>query len=115
MANENGCAKGDEGHDEESLCNHPSTVGEAKASASALSGAHSSAIIQHGTWILVAGEMLNSIMAHLPPKMRADIADTFRNRIERLLALGDDNALPSAFTSELMKEVNKYLKVLEAQ
>lgn len=115
MANQNGCVKRDEGRDDESACNRRATVREANACAPTLSGAHSSAIIQHGTWILVAGEMLNSIMTHLPPKMRADIADTFRNRIERLLALGDDNALPSAFTSELMKEVNKYLKVLEAK
>jgi hypothetical protein len=80
----------------------------------ALSSAHSSAIIQHGTWMLVAGEMISSIASQLPPQMRTDIADTFRKRIERLLALGDDKVLPATYTSELMKEVNRYLKVLES-
>ena len=79
-----------------------------------LSGAHSNAIIQHGTWMLVAGEMLSSITSHLPPKMRTEIAATFRSRIERLLSLGDDKSLPNTYTSELMKEVNRYLKALES-
>ena len=114
MVNQNGRAHGDEGRDE-SIGNDRATAKELNGPVPTLSGAHSNAIIQHGTWILVAGEMLNSIITHLPPKIRADIADTFRKRIERLLALGDDKALPSAFASELMKEVNKYLKVLEAE
>ena len=91
---------------------HPDELREAIVS---LSGAHSSAIIQHGTWMLVAGEMLNSIVSHLPPQTRADIAGTFRERIERLLALGDDRALPSTYTGELLQEVNRYLKVLESK
>lgn len=78
-----------------------------------LCGAHSNAIVQHGTWMLVAGELLNSIVSHLPAQTRASIAGTFRKRIERLLALGDDGGLPSAYSTELVKEVNRYLKVLE--
>jgi hypothetical protein len=80
-----------------------------------LSGAHSGAIIQQGTRMLVAGELLNSITRHLPAKTRADIADTFRKRIERLLELGDDKGLPNEYTNELVSEVNRYLRVLDSQ
>lgn len=92
----------------------PDGIDELRDAIVALSGAHSNAIIQHGTWMLVAGEMLSSITAHLPSNVKMDIASTFRNRIERLLSLGDDEGLPSTYTSELMKEVNRYLKVLES-
>lgn len=80
-----------------------------------LCGAHSGAIIQHGTRMLVAGELLNSITRHLPAKTRADIADTFRKRIERLLAIGDDKGLPSMYMNELVGEVNRYLQVLDSE
>ena len=62
-----------------------------------------------------AGELLNSITRHLPAKTRADIADTFRKRIERLLALGDDKGLPSMYMNELVGEVNRYLQVLDSE
>jgi hypothetical protein len=80
-----------------------------------LCGAHSGAIIQHGTRMLVAGELLNSITRHLPTQTRVDIANTFRERIERLLALGDDNGLPSTYMTELVGEVNRYLRVLDSE
>lgn len=80
-----------------------------------LCGAHGGAIIQHGTRMLVAGELLNSITRHLPAKTRADIADTFRKRIERLLALGDDKGLPSTYMNELVGEVNRYLRALDSE
>lgn len=91
----------------------PDNADELRDAIVELCGAHSNAIVQHGTWMLVAGEMLNSIVSHLSPQTRADIAGTFRDRIERLLALGDDDGLPSAYSAELVKEVNRYLKVLE--
>lgn len=77
-----------------------------------LCGAHSNAIVQHGTWMLVAGEMLASIAAHLPAQTRLDVSSTFRQRIERLLALGDDDGLPNIYATELVKEVNRYLTAL---
>jgi hypothetical protein len=80
-----------------------------------LCGAHSGAIIQHGTRMLVAGELLNSITRHLPAQTRADIANTFRERIERLLALGDDKGVPSTYMTELVGEVNRYLRVLDSE
>lgn len=80
-----------------------------------LCGAHGGAIIQQGTRILVAGELLNSITRHLPRQTRTDIADTFRKRIERLLALGDDKGLPSTYMTELVSEVNRYLRVLDSE
>jgi hypothetical protein len=88
---------------------------DARAAIIELCGAHSGAIIQQGTRMLVAGELINSITRHLPRKTRADIADTFRKRIERLLALGDDSGLPSAYMNELVGEVNRYLQVLDAE
>jgi hypothetical protein len=91
----------------------PDNADELRDAIVELCGAHSNAIVQHGTWMLVAGEMINSIASHLPAETRADVARTFRGRIERLLALGDDDSLPSAYTTELVKEVNRYLKVLE--
>ena len=100
--------------DERDAYDEPDGIDELRDAIVALSGAHSNAIVQHGTWMLVAGEMLSSIAAHLPSDVKTDIAGTFRNRIERLLSLGDDKGLPSTYTSELMKEVNRYLKVLES-
>ncbi|PMS22089.1 hypothetical protein C0Z18_06110 [Trinickia dabaoshanensis] len=91
----------------------PDNADELRAAIVELCGAHSNAIVQHGTWMLVAGELLNSIVSHLPAQTRADIASTFRGRIERLLALGDDDGFSSTYTTELVKEVNRYLKVLE--
>jgi hypothetical protein len=89
------------------------TADELREAIIELSGAHSRAIIEHGTRMLVAGEMLISIASQLPGKTRAEIAGTFRKRIERLLALGDDRALPSAYMDELVREVNRYLQVLD--
>jgi hypothetical protein len=80
-----------------------------------LCGAHGGAIIQQGTRILVAGELLSSITSHLPRQTRIDIAGTFRKRIERLLALGDDEGLPSTYMTELVSEVNRYLQVLDSE
>jgi len=91
------------------------TADELREAIIELSGAHGRAIIQHGTRTLVAGEMLIAIASHLPDKTRAEIADTFRQRIERLLALGDDRALPSAYMDELSREVNRYLQALNRE
>jgi len=85
---------------------------ELRAAIAELCAAHSNAIVQHGTWMLVAGEMLASIAAHLPAQTRSDVERTFRQRIERLLALGDDDGLPSIYATELVKEVNRYLTAL---
>jgi hypothetical protein len=44
--------------------------------------------------------------------MRADITESFRNRIENLMSLGDERVLPEEFQSALLIEVNRYLNVL---
>ena len=80
-----------------------------------LCGAHGGAIIQQGTRALVAAELLNSIARHLPRQTRIDIANTFRERIERLLALGDDKGLPGTYITELVSEVNRYLQGLDSE
>lgn len=78
-----------------------------------LSGMHSHAIIQHGTRLLIGTELMVSILEHLGPLARGEIAKTFRKQVEHLLAAGDDSALPREYQAELLAEVNRYLGVLE--
>jgi hypothetical protein len=69
-------------------------------------------VIQHGARLAVVGELLASTLAYLPAAMRADITESFRNRIENLMSLGDERVLPEEFQSALLIEVNRYLNVL---
>jgi hypothetical protein len=77
-----------------------------------LSRTNGLAVIQHGARLAVIGELLVSVLAHLPQSMRADIASAFRDRIEVLMSLSDDRCLPEKYHSALLTEVNRYLKPL---
>jgi hypothetical protein len=69
-------------------------------------------VIQHGARISVIGELLVSVLTHLPSAMQADIAQEFRGRIEELLSLTDDRSLPGQYQQALLIEVNRYLNAL---
>jgi hypothetical protein len=77
-----------------------------------LSKANGQAVVQHGARLAVVGELLVCMLTHLPNAMRADIAASFRDRIEDLLSLGDDRCLPEKYHSALLTEVNRYLNAL---
>jgi len=69
-------------------------------------------VVQHGARVAVVGALLMSVLEHLPTAMRANIAESFRERIEDLLSLGDDNGMSEQFQSALLTEVNRYLNAL---
>jgi hypothetical protein len=69
-------------------------------------------VVQHGARLAVVGELLVSVLTHLPDAMRADIAESFRERIEQLMCLSDDRYLPEKYHSALLSEVNRYLNAL---
>jgi hypothetical protein len=77
-----------------------------------LSKTNSINLLQHGAQVAVVGELLVSVMTHLPYAMRADIANAFRDRIENLMSLSDDRCLPQSYHSALLAEVNRYLNAL---
>ncbi len=74
-----------------------------------LSKSNGMAVVQHGARIAVIGELLVSVLMHLPRSMQADIAKSFRDRIEDLMSLSDDRYLPEQYHSALLTEVNRYL------
>lgn len=82
------------------------------ASLAALSKANGMAVVQQGVRLAVIGELLASVLTHLPAALRADIAEAFRDRVEDLMSLSDDRSLPEAYHSALLTEVNRYLNAL---
>lgn len=70
-------------------------------SVATLSKINATAVVQHGARLSVMGELLVSMLTHLPRSMRADIANSFRDRIEGLMSLGDDKCLPEQYHSAL--------------
>ncbi|CAB3777199.1 hypothetical protein [Paraburkholderia caffeinilytica] len=77
-----------------------------------LSKINGMSVVQHGARLAVFGELLVSVLTHLPASMRAEIAGSFRGRIEDLMSLGDDRGLPEQYHSALLTEVNRYLNAL---
>ncbi|RDJ97576.1 hypothetical protein [Paraburkholderia lacunae] len=77
-----------------------------------LSKANGTTVVQHGARLAVLGELLASLLTHLPHSMRVAIAASFRNRIEDLMSLSDDRCLPEKYHSALLTEVNRYLNAL---
>jgi hypothetical protein len=69
-------------------------------------------VIRHGARLAVVSHLLVAVLKDLPPAMQADIAKSFRGRIEVLMSLGDDKALPQQYQAALLDEVNLYLKAL---
>lgn len=82
------------------------------ASLAALSNASGMTVVQHGARLAVIGELLASVLTQLPAALRADIAESFRDRVEYLMSLGDDRSLPEQYHSALLTEVNRYLNAL---
>jgi hypothetical protein len=77
-----------------------------------LSKTNGIAILQHGARLAVMGELLVSVLTHLPDSMRTDIVGSFRDRVEYLMSLSDDTPLPEKYHSALLSEVNRYLNAL---
>lgn len=78
----------------------------------ALSKINSVSVVQHGAHLAVMGELLASVVAHLPYGLRADIVASFRGRVEALMSHWDDRPLPEQFHSAFLSEVNRYLGAL---
>ena len=78
----------------------------------ALSTANGISSVQQGARLAVMGELLVSVLTHLPDTMRADIVKSFRGRVEYLMSLSDDRTLPEKYHSALLTEVNRYLNAL---
>jgi hypothetical protein len=78
----------------------------------ALSKANGISAVQQGARLAVVGELLVSVLTHLPDAMRAEIVKSFRGRVEYLMSLTDDTPLPENYHSALLSEVNRYLKAL---
>ncbi|MFL9869780.1 hypothetical protein PQR67_36930 [Paraburkholderia fungorum] len=68
--------------------------------------------VQHGARLAVIGELLISMLVHLPASMKADVTRSFRNRIEVLMSLSDDRCLPEEYHSALLTEINRYLSAV---
>lgn len=77
-----------------------------------LSKANGIGLVQHGARVAVIGELLVSLITHLPVSTREDIGKSFRDRIEDLMSLSDDMGLPEKYHSALLSEVNRYLNAL---
>jgi len=77
-----------------------------------LSTNNGTTVVQHGARLAVMGELLVSVLTHLPDSMRADIVESFRSRVEYLMSLSDDTPLPEKYHSALLTEVNRYLNAL---
>ncbi|MFK4446590.1 hypothetical protein ABH944_006783 [Caballeronia udeis] len=77
-----------------------------------LSKANGISAVQQGARLAVMGELLVSVLTHLPDAMRADIAESFRGKVEYLMSLSDDTPLPEKYHSALLSEVNRYLNAL---
>lgn len=77
-----------------------------------LAKANGISVIQHGARIAAIGELLVSVLAHLPTTRRTEIVESFRERIENLMSLGDDRNLPEQYHSALLTEINRYLNAL---
>jgi len=77
-----------------------------------LSKANGISAVQHGARLAVMGELLVSVLTHLPDAMRANIVKSFRGRVEYLMSLSDDTPLPETYHSALLSEVNRYLNAL---
>ena len=78
----------------------------------ALSKVNGLTVVQHDARLAVIGELLVSLLTHLPNAMRSDIAASFRGRIEDLMSLSDDRCLPEKYHSSFLTEVNRYLNAL---
>lgn len=77
-----------------------------------LSKINGMSVVQHGARLAVMGELLVAVLANLPASMRVDIVESFRERIEEVMCLGDDRSLPQQYHSALLTEVNRYLNAL---
>jgi hypothetical protein len=80
-------------------------------SLSILSKASGMGVVQHDARLAVVGELLVSVLTHLPVAMRAEIGESFRDRIEDVMSLNDDRSLSKQYHSALLNEVNFYLNV----
>jgi hypothetical protein len=77
----------------------------------ALSKMNGLSVVEHGARLAIVGELLVSVLTHLPYGLRADIVASFRDRIEASLSHWDDRTVPESYRSAFLSEVNRYLNV----
>ncbi|SAK92902.1 hypothetical protein AWB80_06733 [Caballeronia pedi] len=68
--------------------------------------------IQSTAQLVVTREIAQVLIALTPQEQRTQAEALFKERMERILALGDDCPMPKAFQDELLVEVRKCLNAL---
>ncbi|MFP3556565.1 hypothetical protein SB861_38490 [Paraburkholderia sp. SIMBA_049] len=77
-----------------------------------LSSLQSDALIQYGARLIVAGELLEAILASLMPATRAEVRAPFDARIERVLNEPRTCDLPECYHSTIAAEVGHFNEAL---
>jgi hypothetical protein len=90
--------------------NEDHSLAEALAS---LAGVQSNALLEYGGRLIAVREFCQAVAALLPSDSRAQAKQLFRDRIERVLELLDERALPSESQGAFLGEVNYFLRALE--
>ena len=80
-----------------------------------LAGVQSNALLEYGGRLIAVRELCQAVVAVMPPDSRAQVKQYFRARIERVLDLLDERALPSESQSAFLGEVNYFLRALESE
>lgn len=78
-----------------------------------LAGVQNNALLEYGGRLIAVRELCQAVVALLPPDSRAQVKQHFRDRIERVLELLDERALPGESQSAFLGEVNYFLRALE--
>jgi len=72
-------------------------------------GIRSLGVIQQAARVAVVGELLPPLLPHLSVAMRHRIPQSFRERIEDVMLLGDERPFPEQFQSAFLIAANRYL------
>ena len=90
---------------------HPSTT--TVSDMLSLAHTHSDALVQFGARLLIVGEMLRALLPELSSHERKAVSQRFRLRVDAVLAATDDIALPDAYHSALLSEINLFLQSMK--
>lgn len=78
-----------------------------------LAGVQSNALLEYGGRLIAVRELCQAVVALLPADSRAQVKQHFRDRIERVLELLDERALPGESQNAFLGDVNYFLRALE--
>lgn len=78
-----------------------------------VASAQGNALLEYGGRLIAIQELCYALAAVLPLESRVLVKQHLRERIERVLALTDENAMPGATQSTLLGEVNYFIRALD--